>query len=105
MGAEGQLGIKHLIKVCGGPPPEKGDRVRAATAAAPALAYRCFLHQWERHFLLPVQRSRWLWSFHCSLGSGGIDDRKRDRNLFCKEHGRNIRKRNRGSSPTMDRSS
>ena len=31
------------------------NRLRAAPTAAPALAYRCFLHQRERHVLLFVQ--------------------------------------------------
>ena len=55
------------------------DRVRATTAAASALAYRCFLHQHERHVLLPVQRFGRLQPFHRALGSARVHDRGRDR--------------------------
>src|SRR5215467_10205423 len=55
------------------------NRLRAATPAAPALAYRCFLYQRERHVLLPVQHSGWLQPFDRPLGFAGIDDRSGNR--------------------------
>ena len=38
----------------------QGDGVRAAAAAAPALAHRCFLYHPVGHVLLPVQRVGWI---------------------------------------------
>src|ERR1019366_9748570 len=58
-----------------GPAVAKRNGLRAAARAASTLAYRCFLHQCERHLLLSVQHSGWLQPFDRALGFTGIDDR------------------------------
>ena len=47
----------------------QGNRIRTASAAASALAYRRFLYQPVWHVLLLVQRSGWVQSFPRALGS------------------------------------
>src|SRR6202021_148257 len=60
----------------------QGDGVRAAAAAAPTLAHRCFLYQPVGHVLLPVQRFGWIYRVVCTWGLAGCDEEGRVKNVW-----------------------
>lgn len=66
-----------LLRKWSGKPSKKGTGFEQPPAAAPALAYRCFLPECLRDVLLPLQHPGRLQPFPGSLGSSGIDDRGR----------------------------
>ena len=73
------LSRQGLLQKWNGKPSLRKNGLRTTAHAAPALAYRRFLHQHQRPVLLFVQRSGWFQPLHCPLGIARANDGSRHR--------------------------
>jgi hypothetical protein len=66
---------------------EERHGLRATTGSPSTLTHRCFLHQYQWHVLLLVQRVGWLQPDDCALGSARVDEGVRDRSRLAAGQG------------------
>ena len=81
------LGQAGLLTKWNGKPSKKGTGFEQPLQAASTLAYRRFLHQHQRHVLLPVQRAGRLQPVHRALGFARVDDGGRHRDHSARSQG------------------